>query len=1376
MSQAIRKLKEGDKVSQQQSEKIFKDGNRNISFNLIQKNANQNVQAYIDNKSWGRRKKQAFMEAYSDMLSSIDKGDITERDSARRYIDSSGRIKNSEGRSFDAYGEAAHFLDTIVDAMPDYKEESKKKEKYDSSGLYNFFKKKAFGGNDPDLLIWQDRDSIIDKETGKRGITNRANYFADIIRDYSKSLEDTDYDFEGSAYIDKSDLLNRLKSAEDNLRTGEQLNNEDLNSLIALGLDGNVARLLFSEDPIEEKEKVSESEQYLIDSEQKKRQEELDKQAEILRRDEQLKEELTKEYLNPAKGFLRRELVLPNVNYDSIKWGKLLDESGKAGQQNFYRELENYLVNKNPFDNQNLNVYNSVLKSNVPYLQHLANNLYSLRDKVGIDAGDGYYYLPYTINKNNGTVILYNPTTNTIVQEAISKVPNLWNKIQNDRRAEYINSTFNFGEGGIIKFQNGGYYATQNLDFVMDDYKNYKAKKSKEENTQLENSANKNKRTIEQEKAGQRVVEDWTGVEKARLGAAAADVASIVASFVPGYGTAASAALGLGSTLTNLGADIADDSISAGDTAWNAILGLGMDVVGLIPGFGAAGKSGKIVKNLVKLTPKLLTIWGASQSFAPAVEALKKINDGKDLTVDDWKALSMGLSSLAGISRMGTSSLKANAYKSAAKTGDRTIKVKSGERKRITPEQLEKLQGKKDLTSANKYLKGIKGFENDELEYSFNRGKNPFKKQFYHTPEVGDHYDFSFYRNTKDGNKPFGSRIDERIYKSAVNSEIGIPILKIKSPNWNPYKINKTKESDSNKSSQKVKGLLNSPRYFRLKEKGLSDEQLRKKGIYKQGGIIKAQYGTNTSRFGDNFLKDWKHLIVGPVTLNQVDGKPNTYGKVTKGTNYKFDTTSRLNSALDLIKSNKATIDDINMMQRRHAGMYAGYNPEWSPIYNEQVKKYQTDYQNYGLNDLIIAPNYNNNYQISSNNPNSGDSKLGNWVSDGRYDQITDDRRILARKEDYLNPDGTINQGLLNKDIEAAKAQGYNYNLDNQSGYYMLSKIPENKVDKKYSNNSSKIRANSDNNQYNFLNSIIDQAPNFISAGRLAGNIINNNKVTQETLKGLKPLILNTYNLQRPIYGDLATKQAYYNRASQLESLAGKPRTSDASLQLASELEAKTKGNELRAQGDLADNEMIRKTAEQAWQVDADNIARRTDVSNRNRASILGINKSKHDVEAARKSANWVSIENFLKEKEYKELNKSEKQKDFEMQLAQDDLYKKYYNTLKYNDLYKKAIQDNATQKDIEAFQSYERMINQQYKDELNKEYARLYGLRFKNKYSPIYSAKTGGSIPVAKIKAKTESAKMFQENIENTVKSHLHMIDNLSNVTKELIIKSMTI
>lgn len=1338
MSQAIRKLKEGDKVSQQQTEKVFKDGSRSISFNLIQKNANQNVQAYLDSKGWGKRKKQAFIEAYSDMLSSIDNGNIKERDSARRYVDSSGRIKNSEGRGFDAYGEAAHFLDTIVDAMPDYEEQTTQKEKYDSNGLYNFFKKRTFGGNDPDFLIWQDRDAVVDKKTGKRGVTNRANYFADIIRDYSRSIENSDYDFKDSAYADKADLLARLKTAEDNLRN-QTFNNDDFNSLTALGLDGRTARMLFSEDSIQEKEKVSDSEQYILDAEEKKKQEELDKQAEIIRRDEELKEQLTREYLTPAQGFVRRELQLPSVNYDSVSWGEALDSVGREGQLKFYQELENYLSTKNPFDNQNLNVYNSVLGGNVPYLPHLANNLYALKDKVGVEAGNGYYYLPYTINKENGTVLLYNPSTNTIAQEAIYKVPSLWNKIQSDRRAEYTGSTFNFGEGGILKFQSGGYYSTQNLDFVMDDYKKHKAEQEKKQEEEITQSAKENKRTVEREKAGQKVVDEWSGVEKARLGAAAADVASIVAAFVPGYGTAASAALGVGSTLTNLGADIADDSVSGGEAAWNTIAGLGMDLVGLIPGFGAAGKTGKIAKNLIKLTPKLLTLWGASQAYAPAAEALKKLTSDKELTVDDWKALSSGLSAVAGLSRMGAASMKARAYKNAAKTGDKTIKVKSGEFKRISEKQLEELKKKETLEEANKYLKSIKGFENDELEYTFKRGKNPLKSQFYHTPKTGEHYDFNFYRTTKKGEQQFGDNIDERIYRGAVNSEFGFSILGVKRPKWmtisNPYGIKKTKSKRERIDEAIQKQFDTNPNF-----------QFRKEG----GQIIKAEKGIR----------------------NVIGNKDLTWGNNIYGSEGFWKTLDRIT---------KDNLDTYNTMQNTYSTLgFTNVMPGDNLSYNQNVSDYQKLFQaNTDINNLTMSELVKKG--LIKGRGNSSDKGI-EWTPDG-----------LAGTQTWLRHLGT-------KDIGATQLQDMNTRLKDRGieayinsdtgmvNFRLLAPEPP-IVEKKEetptaegttpaaSKTSDTIGTQGGSGQgLKWLDAFSSQLPSFIGAGRLAGNIWNNNRVTKETLKGLRPLLLDTYNLQRYITGDLATKQAYYNRAAQLESLAGRPRTADASLQLAGELEAANKSNELRAEGDLADNEMIRKTAEQAWQTEADNMARRSEVSNKNRASMIGIDKAKHDIEAARMSANWVSLENFLKELEYKQLTKQEKQRDFGLQLAQDSLWRKYYGTPKYNQLYKKAMADNATQEDIEAFQTYDRVLNQQYKDELNKEYARIYGLRFGRNYSPIYTWRNGGSVPVAKIRAKTESAKLFQENIKDAVKTHLHMIDNLSSVTKELIIKSMTI
>ena len=123
------------------------------------------------------------MDAYSDIMNSLDSGAIAQRGVDRKYTDTTGRIQNSQGRGFDAYGEAAHFLDTIVDIVPDYqKEKPKEKTKYDASGLMNTFGNKFFGGSDPDAIIWQGRDTK-DESTGKYGTTNRASAFAQMLDD-----------------------------------------------------------------------------------------------------------------------------------------------------------------------------------------------------------------------------------------------------------------------------------------------------------------------------------------------------------------------------------------------------------------------------------------------------------------------------------------------------------------------------------------------------------------------------------------------------------------------------------------------------------------------------------------------------------------------------------------------------------------------------------------------------------------------------------------------------------------------------------------------------------------------------------------------------------------------------------------------------------------------------------------------------------------------------------------------------------------------------------------------------------------------------------------------------------------------------------------
>ena len=160
--------------------------------------------------------------------------------------------------------------------------------------------------------------------------------------------------------------------------------------------------------------------------------------------------------------------------------------------------------------------------------------------------------------------------------------------------------------------------------------------------------------------------------------------------------------------------------------------------------------------------------------------------------------------------------------------------------------------------------------------------------------------------------------------------------------------------------------------------------------------------------------------------------------------------------------------------------------------------------------------------------------------------------------------------------------------------------------------------------------------PDLYALGRLAGNIYNNERVYDEQLKGIKPVLRQTYNTHRQVVGDEATKQAYYRRAAQGQTKAARPFTSDADRQMAYQFEAKRVGDELRAQGDLADNQEIRRTSDESNQHQWANQQRATEVANANIASMNQANALKHNLLAQKHSAQWSSVDNFLKGIEYR--------------------------------------------------------------------------------------------------------------------------------------------
>ena len=283
--------------------------------------------------------------------------------------------------------------------------------------------------------------------------------------------------------------------------------------------------------------------------------------------------------------------------------------------------------------------------------------------------------------------------------------------------------------------------------------------------------------------------QDWEYEDYARLISAGADVGSMIASFVPGYGTAASAALGVGSTIGNFTADLADESVGVGSAFLNAGAGLGMDLVGLIPGLGAAGKGSKIVKNLLKVAPKLITIWSASTSFAPAMQAFNKLKDkgAKEMTVEDWKALANGLTAAAGATRWGAAAAKNKINTHKYGTTTRTVTTKSGKQVQMSEEEFQRIKRASGIEGQNEALQAVEGAKGEQLPTTFKKWYD-VRRAYQGTPDVDKNTVINtdaMRRTAPDGTILEPTKFSNQgIWRGAVNNDWGHNWKGWKGPKW----------------------------------------------------------------------------------------------------------------------------------------------------------------------------------------------------------------------------------------------------------------------------------------------------------------------------------------------------------------------------------------------------------------------------------------------------------------------------------------------------------------------------------------------------------------------------------------------------------------
>ena len=268
MSQAIKKLEGSGSVSQTEQKpkeetpqvRTFRLGEREIEANSLLRNADSNVESYLESTGWSSKKKNAFRETYSKYLQGINSGTISSRDVGRNWIDSTGQLANTSGKGFDANGAVAHYLDSIADAIPDYVKEEKvqptatKKSLNFGAGLNQSLLDKFFGGNRYNQSVWYSRDTL-DETTKKRGVANRLKDFSGQFSAYADSLLndpefDTKYDLSNTAFKNKDEFRNRIERAKAVL-SNDKLEDEDWRALSELGINVEGYRDWFGDTDIQ---------------------------------------------------------------------------------------------------------------------------------------------------------------------------------------------------------------------------------------------------------------------------------------------------------------------------------------------------------------------------------------------------------------------------------------------------------------------------------------------------------------------------------------------------------------------------------------------------------------------------------------------------------------------------------------------------------------------------------------------------------------------------------------------------------------------------------------------------------------------------------------------------------------------------------------------------------------------------------------------------------------------------------------------------------------------------------------------------------------------------------------------------------------------
>lgn len=348
----------------------------------------------------------------------------------------------------------------------------------------------------------------------------------------------------------------------------------------------------------------------------------------------------------------------------------------------------------------------------------------------------GWSYMPDSFNYDDGSVLAFNPSTHATQRLYLGNLDSsAW-----DNYGQLLQQLYNESNPSARTFQQGGglpittvpaysvmdMYNGSRLDALVGEFK-------------LQSEATTN--DPKTRKVGQVTDNDYnystgsafTSADYARLSSIALDIAALV-----DPEPFSALGMGLASDISNLYADI-NEGYGFWETAGNFGLNVGLSAIGMIPIFGdAVGSGGKIVKSLVKMTPKIskyLMASGILMTVADGPDIMASLNKiGKDgpeneMTVQDWRNIANGLQLILG----GSNAIKnTKTVKNLNARGKRTDMVDvlvtdkaTGKQKTLRfgdKKDVEALKKAKTIDEANAVINGHKSLK-DKYEVATKKGE-----------------------------------------------------------------------------------------------------------------------------------------------------------------------------------------------------------------------------------------------------------------------------------------------------------------------------------------------------------------------------------------------------------------------------------------------------------------------------------------------------------------------------------------------------------------------------------------------------------------------------------------------------------------------------